>query len=135
MSGECVKDGCVASVWAGSYCQRHQPRDERPLISEHNARDLSPEMRAKYHVINPRPLTPDEVKRAYAFARQEAQPGSLLVYLLADLDRLRALVNEKANQFDHCVWCGREMPYGYRDEKRIEHTHDCPACTPEGEVR
>ena len=80
--------------------------------------------------MNFKPLTPDEVKRAYAFARQEAQPGSLLVYLLADLDRLRALV--KASEFPASRtgrWCCHCLgPSG-------GHTADCPAFTPEGEVR
>lgn len=104
-------------------------RDEKPLISERNARDLSPEMRAKYHVIGQRPLTREEVARAYAFARQEAQPGSLLVYLLADLDRLRALVKageRGTNVYPVCPWC--EWDGG-------GHRADCAAFTPEGLVK
>lgn len=71
--------------------------------------------------MNFKPLTPDEVKRAYAFARQEAQPGSLLVYLLADLDRLRALVKageRGTNAYPICPWC--EWDGG-------GHRADCPA--------
>lgn len=55
--------------------------------------------------------------------------------LIATVRRLRALIDEKANKFDFCVWCGREMPYGDRHGKSIEHTHDCPAAHPDGRVR
>lgn len=82
-----------------------------------------------------RPLTREEVARAYAFARQEAQPGSLLVYLLADLDRLRALVKaaERAvegtyqstgSAWSACPWC---------DE--MDRHVDCPAFTADGVVK
>lgn len=84
--------------------------------------------------MNFKPLTPDEVKRAYAFARQEAQPGSLLVYLLADLDRLRAVIKEAEKSGDRpgaypmCPWCQSEP--GDKDRHA-----ECPAFTPEGVVR
>ena len=113
--------------------------DGRPLISERNARDLSPGMRAKYHVISPRPLTREEVARAYAFARQEARPASLLVYLLADLDRLRALVKEvERNIESECSWCGADRSRTERnnDASAYEpHAAHCPAFTPDGVVK
>lgn len=39
--------------------------DERPLISERNARDLSPEMREKYHVIPDRPPSVEELMQQF----------------------------------------------------------------------
>lgn len=79
--------------------------------------------------MNFKPLTREEVARAYAFARQEAQPGSLLMYLLADLDRLRALVKageQGTNAYPICPWCEWDGG-GHRD--------DCSAFTPEGFVK
>lgn len=82
-----------------------------------------------------RPLTREEVARAYAFARQEAQPGSLLVYLLADLDRLRALV--KAAEWEggaddrECPWCEQTGSERWPSP----HFGSCPAFTADGVVR
>lgn len=89
--------------------------------------------------MNFKPLTPDEVKRAYAFARQEAQPGSLLVYLLADLDRLRALVKESewhaGDREGWCQFCG-SLPDGADGMASDDrHSPDCRAFTPDGVVK
>lgn len=56
--------------------------------------------------------------------------------LEAEVEKLKALIREAANGKGFCAWCGRERGYGYAlVDSGIEHTHDCPACLPDGVIR
>ena len=61
---------------------------ERPLISERNARDLSPEVRAMYHVIPDRPPSVEGLMQQFY---REGRPGEVFgEYLMRTADRREA---------------------------------------------